>query len=290
MQRNDLTDYVTSFENDGYVVMDNAITADQLAALNDQLRRWVDESRQHVSNFGEIMDGRPRFDVEPRTHSPETPALRRISSPIEVSDSYLAVTRDNAALDLTAEIFGPNIKLVATKVNLKLPGSGTAVKYHQDFPFEPHSNDNVMTVLIFLDDVTPDNGPLEVVPGSHRGKIHTLWHDGVFTGAVDPDMEKGLRDASVSCTGKAGSACLMHSRLLHASLPNMTNAPRSLFIVTYVAEDAVPLSPNPIPHVYDGDIMRGRHTGRVRCTPYEMDLPEYPKEASFFGQQDKVKA
>ena len=290
MQRNDLTDYVTSFENDGYVVMDNAITADQLAALNDQLRRWVDESHQHVSNFGEIMDGRPRFDVEPRTHSPETPALRRISSPIEVSDSYLAVTRDNAALDLTAEIFGPNIKLVATKVNLKLPGSGTAVKYHQDFPFEPHSNDNVMTVLIFLDDVTPDNGPLEVVPGSHRGKIHTLWHDGVFTGAVDPDMEKGLRDASVSCTGKAGSACLMHSRLLHASLPNMTNAPRSLFIVTYVAEDAVPLSPNPIPHVYDGDIMRGRHTGRVRCTPYVMDLPEYPKEASFFGQQDKVKA
>ena len=290
MKRNDLTDYVTSFENDGYVVMDNAITADQLAALNDQLRRWVDESRQHVSNFGEIMDGRPRFDVEPRTHSPETPALRRISSPIEVSDSYLAVTRDNAALDLTAEIFGPNIKLVATKVNLKLPGSGTAVKYHQDFPFEPHSNDNVMTVLIFLDDVTPDNGPLEVVPGSHRGKIHTLWHDGVFTGAVDPEMEEGLRDASVSCTGKAGSACLMHSRLLHASLPNMTNAPRSLFIVTYVAEDAVPLSPNPIPHVYDGDIMRGRHTGRVRCTPYEMDLPEYPKEASFFGQQSKVKA
>ena len=270
--------------------MENAITADQLAALNDQLRRWVDESRQHDSNFGEIMDGRPRFDVEPRTHSPETPALRRISSPIEVSDSYLAVTRDNAALDLTAEIFGPNIKLVATKVNLKLPGSGTAVKYHQDFPFEPHSNDNVMTVLIFLDDVTPDNGPLEVVPGSHRGKIHTLWHDGVFTGAVDPEMEEGLRDASVSCTGKAGSACLMHSRLLHASLPNMTNAPRSLFIVTYVAEDAVPLSPNPIPHVYDGDIMRGRHTGRVRCTPYEMDLPEYPKEASFCGQQDKVKA
>ncbi len=290
MQRNDLTDYVTSFENDGYVVMDNAITADQLAALNDQLRRWIDESRQHDSNFGEIMDGRPRFDVEPSTHSPETPALRRISSPIEVSDSYLSVTRDNAALDLTAEIFGPNIKLVATKVNLKLPGSRTAVKYHQDFPFEPHSNDNVMTVLIFLDDVTPDNGPLEVVPGSHRGKIYTLWHDGVFTGAVDPDMEKGLRDASVSCTGKAGSACLMHSRLLHASLPNMTNAPRSLFIVTYVAEDAVPLSPNPIPHVYDGDIMRGRHTGRVRCTPYEMDLPEYPKEASFFGQQDKVKA
>ena len=290
MKNEILQNYVTSFERDGYAVMKNAITDEQLSMLKEQLGRWVNLSREHGSNFGEIMDGRPRFDVEPTTHGPETPALRRISSPIEVSDSFLAVTRDNAALDLTAKIFGPNIKLLATKVNLKLPGSGTMVKYHQDFPFEPHSNDNVMTVLIFLDDVTLDNGPLEVVPGSHKGKIHTLWHNGVFTGAVDPDMENGLRDASVSCTGRAGSACLMHSRLLHASLPNMTNAPRSLFIVTYVAEDAVALSPNPIPHKYDGDIMRGSFTGRIRSTPYEMDMPEYPKEASFFGQQDKVKA
>lgn len=285
-----LANYVTSFEREGYVLMDNAITDVQLAMLNEQLMNWVDVSRQHKSNFGKIMDGRPRFDVEPITHGPKTPALRRVSSPIEVSDTFLAVTRNNAALDLTAEIFGPNIKLLATKVNLKLPGSGTAVKYHQDFPFEPHSNDNIMTVLIFLDDVTPDNGPLEVVPGSHLGKIHTLWHDGVFTGAVDPDMENGLRASSVSCTGKAGSACLMHTRLLHASLPNMTKAPRSLFIITYVAEDSVALSPNPIPHKYDGEIMRGSYTGRVRCTPYEMDMPEYPKEASFFGQQNKVKA
>ena len=120
-------------------------------------------------------------------------------------------------------------------------------------------------------------------------KIHDMTGKASFTGAVDPDMEEGLRDASVDrCTGKAGSACLMHSRLLHASLPNMTNAPRSLFIVTYVAEDAVPLSLNPIPHVYDGDIMRGAYRPGPLHT-YEMDLPEYPK-ASFFGQQDKVKA
>ncbi len=285
-----LKDYATKFDRDGYVLIEDAVTAEQLAALNDQLRCWIGESSLHDGNFGKIMDGRPRFDVEPKTHGPKTPALRRISSPIEVSESYLAVTRDNAALDLTAEIFGPNIKLLATKVNLKLPGSGTAVRYHQDFPFEPHSNDDLMTVLFFLDDVTPDNGPLEVVPGSHKGEIFTLWHDGVFTGAVDPNIEHELHNMSVSCTGKAGSACLMHTRLLHASLPNMTDAPRSLFIVTYVAEDAVALSPNPIPHIFDGEIVRGRYTGRVRSTRYEMDLPEYPKEASFFGQQDKVKA
>ena len=65
------------------------------------------------------MDGAPCLTSVRNPFSGDA-ALRRISSPIEVSDSYLAVTRDNAALDLTAEIFGPNIKLVATKANLKL--------------------------------------------------------------------------------------------------------------------------------------------------------------------------
>ena len=197
--------------------------------------------------------------------------------------------RNNAALDLTAHIFSPNIKLHATKINLKLPGSGTAVKYHQDFPFEPHSNDDVMTVLFFLDDVTLENGPLEVVPGSHKGAIHSLWQDGVFTGAVDTDVEAGSRAGALKCTGKAGDACLMHSRLLHGSLPNMTGAARCLYIVTYVAEDAIALDRNPIPHKYDGEIVRGRYTGRVRSTSFEMELPEYPEEASFFGQQSKVR-
>lgn len=284
-----LDDYAAAFERDGFVMMENALTPDQLTALTADLDQWVEESRDHAAPYGEIMDGRPRFDVEPNSHSATSPALRRVTCPIEVSDNYLAATRDNAALDLTAQIFGPNIKLMATKINLKLPGSGTAVKYHQDFPFEPHSNDNVMTILYFLDDVTPENGPLECVPASHKGPLHSLWHDGVFTGAVDPALENAFRDQSISCTGKAGSACLMHSRLMHASLPNMTDKPRRLFIITYVAEDAIALDRNPLPHLYDGEIVRGVRTGRVRATPFEMELPEYPKEASFFGQQAKAK-
>lgn len=286
----DLDKYAADFERDGFVMMDNALTEQQLAMLTADLDNWVDESRDHTTPYGEIMDGRPRFDIEPTSHSQSSPALRRVTCPIEVSDHYLAATRDNAALDLTAQIFGPNIKLMATKINLKLPGSGTAVKYHQDFPFEPHSNDNVMTVLYFLDDVTLENGPLECVPGSHKGPLHSLWHNGVFTGAVDPGLEEEFRNNSVSCTGKAGSACLMHSRLMHASLPNMTDKPRRLFIITYVAEDAIALDRNPLPHLYDGEIVRGERTGRVRATPFEMELPEYPKEASFFGQQAKAKS
>jgi phytanoyl-CoA hydroxylase len=283
-------DLIDQFHRDGYIFLEKALTEPQLLAVNNQLLSWVDESKLHSESFGKIKDGRPRFDVDTKSHSADTPALRRITSPAEISDSCLDVVIDNSALDLVADIFGPNIKHWTNKLNLKLPSSGTEVKFHQDFPFEPHSNEDIMTVLFFLDDVTLENGPLEVVPGSHNGPLYSLWHDGVFTGAVGSEIELANKGEAVSCTGRAGSACLMHSKLLHGSSSNRTKFPRSLYIVSYTAEDAIPLTENPLPSDLDGMIVRGIKTDTVRCSSYSVELPEYPKEVSFFGQQDKTKS
>ncbi|NBR39028.1 MAG: phytanoyl-CoA dioxygenase family protein [Alphaproteobacteria bacterium] len=277
---------IDDFHRDGYVMLPEAITTDQLNRLTAILDGWVEESRAHNAPYGETIDKRPRFDIQPDTHSPETPALRRVASPVEISEDYWDVAKNNAALDLTAAIFSPNIKFYASKINLKLPGSKTQVKYHQDFPFDPHTNMDMMTVLIFLDDVTLENGPLQLVPGSHKGPLYSLWQDGRFTGAVAKDVEKTAKDISVPCVGRAGDACLMHSCVLHGSSANLTQDPRRLFILTYVAEDAQAVTANPIPNIYDGEVVRGNATGRVRAIPYEMELPEYPKTASFFGQQE----
>ena len=170
MEKQDFEDYRQFFNENGYVLFKNAVDHKTLEIMNSEVSAWIEDSRSHNKNFGVTIDGRPRFDLELNTHSKDNPALRRIASPIEISETFLSFTRDNLALDLITQIFSPNIKLLATKINLKLPGSGTAVKYHQDFPFEPHSNDDIMTVLYFLDDVTFENGPLEVVPKSHKGR------------------------------------------------------------------------------------------------------------------------
>ena len=132
----------------------------------------------------------------------------------------------------------------------------------------------IVTVLYFLDDVTLENGPLEVVPKSHKGDIYSLWQDGVFTGAVNQAIENKYRNLSVKCTGKAGDACLMHSRLLHGSLPNATDKNRNLFIITYVAEDAMPLDKNPLPNKFEGEIVRGKRTGFVRSSSFTLELPD----------------
>jgi phytanoyl-CoA hydroxylase len=64
------------------------------------------------------------------------------------------------------------------------------------------TNDDIITCLLFLDDVTMENGPLEVIPGSHKGPLYSHWHNGVFTGSVDETIIDNYRDDIVSCTGR----------------------------------------------------------------------------------------
>jgi ectoine hydroxylase-related dioxygenase (phytanoyl-CoA dioxygenase family) len=208
-----------------------------------------------------------------------------VNAPVEVSEAHLQAATDSAMVDAVAELIGPGVKFHHSKTNSKQPRTVTPVRYHQDFPFTPHSNDDVVTALLMLDDVDASNGALEVVPGSHRGPIHSLWHDGRFDGFVHPDIEARARRQSVVVTGRAGSACLMHTRLLHGSAPNDSDRPRTLFICVYSAEDAVPLSPNPMPSRFEGRMVRGERSGRVRGMTLELQLPELPSGASFFEQQ-----
>ena len=275
------------FHRDGYLLLPNAIPPDGVEQLAREFEQWKEESRGHREPFGETLDGRARFDVEPG-HSADRPALRRIASPIELSDAYLDVMRSNVALDAVAQLIGPSVKFNHCKINSKLPGAATEVKFHQDFLFEPHTNDDLITVLFFLDEVTPENGPLEVVPGSHQGPLHDHWHDGVFTGAVDPEIAARARVDAVPCYGPSGAACLMHGRVLHGSAPNLSSGPRTLFICAYSSEDAYPLQVNHVPSRFTGELVRGEPTNRVRCSSYEMEFPEVPTGASFFGQQNKT--
>lgn len=275
---------VASFRQQGYLLLDNAIAPATLEVLRDEFEQWVEQSRHYRGNYGTTIDGRDRFSVQP-DHSAAKPALRRIASPNELSDNYLQVMRSSIAVDAVCDLFGPNLRFNNAKINSKLPGTGTEVKYHQDFQFELHSNDDVMTVLYFIDEVNSENGPLEVVPGSHRGPLQELWHNGVFTGSVSESVAAQAKRQSVECIGPAGAACLMHTRLLHGSAPNRSSRPRTLFICSYNAEDAVPVIDNHIPSRHSGEVVRGVATGRVRCTAYETAMGQKPKGASFFEQQ-----
>ncbi len=272
------------FWKDGVLTINNAVTDNQLNKLRNEFSQWVEQSRNHESAYGETIDGRPRFDVEPG-HCSEKPALRRVNSPTDVSEVFYEVMANSRMTDMVADLIGPNVKHHHNKINSKLPGTATKVKWHQDFPFTPHSNTDLVTTLLMLDDVTEENGPLKVVPGSHKGSLHSLWHNGVFTGAVKDELAESMEASATTCLGPAGSVCLMHTCVAHGSAPNLSNKPRTLFITVYAAADALPYCPNPVPGKHDGLIVRGENSSTVRTTDFQLQLPEFPEGASFFTQQ-----
>lgn len=273
---------VTRFRTLGYLVIEDAVAPETLAALRRDLEGWVEESRAQPGNWGSTADDRARFDCE-AGHCADDPRLRRVNNPAEISEAYEQVLCNAPLVDAVARLIGPDVKVHHSKINLKRPGMATRVGYHQDFSFTPHSNDDLVTALVALDPVDLANGPLRVVPGSHlRGQV-SLWRDGVFTGEVDETAARLYQARSIPLEQKPGSACLMHGKLMHGSDPNRSGAARGLFICVYTAADAMPLSPSPLPNRFEGQIVRGKASGTARLTEGRVELPAARKEAAFFA-------
>jgi len=281
---------IDDFRRDGYLVVPDAVSPAQLAALRAEITAWVEESRAHRTPFGPpTVDGRPRFDMGTE-HSAEKPALRRINNPSDISAAYLDVMRQSRMTDMVADLIGPDVKFHHCKINLKLTGAKTEVLYHQDFAYTPHTNDDIVTALLFLDDIDANNGALTVAPGSHKGPVYSLFDGDTFTGAVAPSIEADLLSRSVPCYGPAGSVCLMHTRLAHGSTANRGSTSRGLYICVYTAADAIPLARNPMPGLHEGEIVRGRPARMARLTQGLVELPQQPKSASFFTVQGQASA
>ena len=276
---------IDQYNEQGFLVVNNVLTAEEISALQSDFDSWVEESRQHQAPYGETLDGRARFDIE-GDHNADHPSLRRVTSPTEISDAFKHAALQSKLAKISGQLIGGSgARLHHSKVNSKLPHTATQVKWHQDFPFTPHTNDDLVTSLLMVSDVTAENGPLQVVPGSHKGTLFPHWHDDQFTGAVSSEVEEQLCQKPVSCFAPSGSVCFMHSRLLHASSPNNTELPRTLFISVYAAEDALELCENPLPSTHSGELVWGEESGKVRITANHLRLPEKPKGASFFVQQ-----
>ena len=219
-------------------------------------------------------------------HSADHPALRRVNNPSDISAAFEDVMRNARTVDMVADLVGGAVKFHHCKINLKLPGAATAVHWHQDFAFTPHTNDDVITALLMLDDVTEENGCLMVDPGSHTGPVHSLFNEeGTFIGRVDDETDTAFKARQVAITGKAGSVCLMHTRLAHGSEPNASDRPRGLYIAVYSAADAVPIARNPMPNPNEGAILRGQPSPVARMIDLSVELPKQPKSASFFTVQ-----
>ena len=153
---------------------------------------------------------------------------------------------------MVADLIGPDVKFHHCKINLKLPGTNTEVGYHQDFAYTPHTNDDIVTALIFVDEVTADNGALMVVPGSHRGPIYSPVR-GRPLHRLDRAGDRGQAQGAAGAGHRPGGQRLPDA---HAALPRLRGQPqqrpRGLYICVYTAADAFPLARNPMANPNEG--------------------------------------
>ena len=118
------------------------------------------------------------------------------------------------------------------KINGKAAFSGDVWQWHQDYGTWARDDQMpapyAMNIALFLDEVTEFNGPLYIIPRSHRQGVIEASHDLVSTSYPlwTLDRETVGRLASeggiVAPKGKPGAVLLFHSNLVHASAPNIS--------------------------------------------------------------------
>jgi phytanoyl-CoA hydroxylase len=221
------------YEENGYLVVQDVLSRSEV----EELRRVTDElveKARDVSAHDDI------YDLEDG-HSAAQPRVRRIKTPHLWHPAYAGMVRHPNILAVLKKLWGPSIRFDVGKLNLKAAGYGAPVEWHQDWAFYPHTNDDLAAVGIMIDDVDEANGPLMVIPGSHKGPIFDHHEGGVFCGAMDPARREVDFSSAVKLMGSAGSITVHHVRTVHGSATNTSGKPRRLLLHQYRAADAWPL-------------------------------------------------
>ena len=222
------------YRENGYVLVENAVSPEQLARLRSITVDLIEKSRT-VAQSDDVYD----LDAG---HSAAAPKLTRIKLPHLLDPFYWEVLTNSRITETLKQLLGENVLIQTSKLNTKAPGGGAAVEWHQDWAFYPHTNDDLLACGLMLEDVDEPNGPLQVVPGSHKGPVLSHNSDkGVFCGAIDPDDPDFHQDKAVTLTGKAGDMTIHHARTVHGSAPNLSDRARLILFYECAAADAWPL-------------------------------------------------
>ena len=280
------TEQIAAYHDQGYTLVEGAVPPALLAEINRIVDDFVARARGVTAN-NEV------YDLE-SSHTPEAPRVRRLKEPVERHPLFWELVRSPGVIGPVTQLLGPDVRLHGSKLNMKSAGYGAAVEWHQDWAFYPHTNDDLLALGVMLDDVALENGPLMVVPGSHRGKIYDHHHDGYFHGAVNLAVETPDLASAVTLTAKAGSMSIHHVRMLHGSALNRSSRQRRMLFYEIAAADAWPLLsdlPNyrDFKHFNDRMIV-GRPTvePRVVPAPIRMPLPIRRRPESIYALQEET--
>lgn len=203
--------YVEQVECDGFAVVEGIVPEAEVLALLPALTE--------VDHEGAV---------------PRRGSVHAVRNLLEAVPAVRALARAEAVRALVTPVLGPGCFVVRAILFDKTPQANWKVAWHQDLTialrdrvdapgFGPWSEkagiahvqpppavlEQMLTVRVHLDHCGPENGPVQVIPGSHAaGRIGA--------GEVARWREE---HAPVACTSARGGALVMRPLILHASSP-----------------------------------------------------------------------
>ncbi len=274
---------IEEYNEVGAIVVPDVLTPAEVDRLRAATDGFVERARG-VATHDEI------YDLED-SHTPENPRVRRIKKATEHHPEYAALLRHAGIIGVLRDLWGPDIRFDSAKLNMKCAGFGAPVEWHQDWAFYPHTNDDLAAVGVMFDDMAMENGPLMIIPGSHRGPTYDHHANGVFCGAMDPENRDVDYSKAIPLVGKAGSITVHHVRAIHGSAPNLSDRDRRLLLFQFRSADAWPILgfPGGI-EKFDSLMVAGQpREPRLAPAPIRLPLPPATKQGSLYENQKGMK-
>jgi ectoine hydroxylase-related dioxygenase (phytanoyl-CoA dioxygenase family) len=196
----------------GFVVLPNFMGA----ALLDELRQRVAEL------FAEEGD-------QAGAEFKQEPGARRLANLADKGAVFRRVIALPRLLDYVCHVLGPACKLSSLNVRSVKPHWSQSQPLHCDMAaIADEQGYWVCNTVWMLDDVTPDNGAIRAVPGSHR------WRQLPQDVLADP---RAPHPDEVLVTGPAGTVAVMNAHVWHAGGGNHTAAWRTALHAFYCRRD-----------------------------------------------------
>ena len=222
-----------TFQSQGYLVFENALSADELTLLRESCQTLMDEPVDDGGHSGrhQIGLGEARRFLAHRHE--ELPGLEDFLLSKKIGDILAACAGDAPYLF--------NEQFV-----VKGAGKGASFAWHQDGAYVGYDHKPYVTVWIALDDTTEENGCVYLLP-----------RDLAANPGLDPhewlDESNELNGYTGDETGQpmtcpAGTIVVFSSLTLHRSGPNSTDKPRRAYVCQY--------SPEPIRNPDTGELKR----------------------------------
>ncbi len=248
-------DQTKQYEIDGYAIVPDFLAPEE-----------VDLLAAEADILGTPQRGLPDGNV----YEYESGMIRKSYSFDKDSEAYFLTSRLPRMLVPARQLLGEDIYLYMTHMNHKVAKKGEVWLWHQDYSHweldgvERGGAHDMVTIMIMIDESTPQNGALQILKGSHKLPVEEFRIDldetSVPTAKVDEArMAEIVRThETVECLGAAGTAVVFALMAIHGSARNNSTRTRRNAYFVYNRDDNRPTISKPrrfhvSPHLMNGD-------------------------------------